>query len=164
MSKVVVVSITVMILLLALAPFTTYAIDCTSPGSGSSSDYPYDAAANTYVVCTILSAQATIMALPTNTPDIYGCYGDQNLQAICLTMRQWTPTPTSTATPNAAQAIATSTAGTIALQTGCTPDDTNAWRSCVINDSDTRANSRVAFWAPLVVFTLLITAVLRFKS
>jgi len=176
MYKIVVVTLPVALLLLfSMQPIVANAQSCSSPGSGSTSDYAYDSAANTYVICTILSAQATLMALPTQTPDIYGCYGDQNSQSICLTMRQWTPTPTVTPTPTTTPTLTTreamiaTTATVIAGISGCVYDGpyatpTNNWRSCVIQDTHARADIHADWWAPLVVFTLLITAVLRFKS
>jgi hypothetical protein len=48
---------------------TVGAQGCTDPGSGNSAQYDYDAAENTWIVCGILSAQATIMAY-TPTPTV----------------------------------------------------------------------------------------------
>lgn len=131
-----------MVLLLALGTVNTYAVDCTSPGTGSSTDYPYDSAANTYVICSILSAQATIMAYtPTSTP-----------------------TRTSTATPTTTPTLMP-TAEALRAQTGCNPyDEINQYQMCIIDDAHTRADVRGDFWQPLIVITLIITAILRFKT
>lgn len=103
---------------------------CTSPGSGSSSNYQYDSAANTYVICTILSAQATVMAYtPTSTPTV-------------------TPTATLAATPAA-----------IATLTGCYPNATNDYRNCVIADLDTRVNTRSSWWLIVIAISIVMTAI-----
>lgn len=77
--KATIVSVVIFTLLLLGVVPVTYAQSCSNPGAGNTTDLTYDNAANTYVICNVLSAQATIMA--------------------------YTPTPTATLAPTPAAVL-----------------------------------------------------------
>jgi hypothetical protein len=117
---------------------------CVNPGtsydSAKGAQYEYAAAGNSYQLCidtanllSITSAESTRESIPTNTP---------------------IPTPTSTSTPTP---MPTDSA------TGCTPDNSNAYRTCMISDVNARADSHNAWWAPIIVFAILITSIVLYR-
>lgn len=118
---------------------------CSNPGtfnSANGSQYEYNTAVNDYQNCLVITANTST---PTATP---------------TTTSTPTATPTATPTPTLLP-----TPMTVATQTGCNPyGEANAYQTCVTEDSHTRADVRADVWAPVLVFSIVIIAILRWKS